>query len=206
MRNWLSNNDTTGDGMFLAVRKHREALNICKKSEMTRIGALASMGNPETVWNSGIPEQLCASYRLYGAGMTIHLLSEFRMQLDYTKTTTAPFSTVLENVQLAATKHNFRTLHVHDVQSTLAEKGFEIGPYSIVEVCNAGFAHKVITAHKAVGMFLPCRILLYEEKGATVISLMLPSLIAEMMPGHDFQSIPADVEKLLKLVVDEVAA
>ena len=52
----------------------------------------------------------------------------------------------------------------------------------------------------------PCRILLYEDKGATVVSLMLPTLIAEMMPGQDFQSIPADVEKLLKQVVDEVAA
>jgi uncharacterized protein (DUF302 family) len=128
------------------------------------------------------------------------------MQLDYTKTTNAPFQSALEKVQLAASKHNFRTLHVHDVQATLAEKGFEIGPYSIVEVCNAGFAHKVISAHKPVGMFLPCRILLYEDKGATVVSLMLPTLIAEMMPGQDFQSIPADVEKLLKQVVDEVAA
>ena len=128
------------------------------------------------------------------------------MQLAYSKSTIRPFADILEAVQAAASKRNFRTLHVHDVQATLAEKGFEIGPYSIVEMCNAGFAHKVITVHKAVGMFLPCRILLYADKGSTVVSLMLPTLIAEMMPAQDFQSIPADVEKLLKQVIDEVTA
>ena len=128
------------------------------------------------------------------------------MTIDYTKTTEKPFADVLQAVQDAAMARNFRTLHVHDVQATIAEKGFEIDRYSIVEVCNAGFAYKAITAHKPVGMMLPCRILLYADKGKTVVSLMLPSLISDIMSGADFGTLPADVEVVLKQVVDEVTA
>ncbi len=126
------------------------------------------------------------------------------MQLDYTKTTTRPQPEVVEAVRNAAAARNFRTLHVHNVQQTLAEKGFTIDEYSIVEVCNAGFAHTVLGVHKPVGMMLPCRIVVYADAGATTVTLMNPTLIADMMPGIDFGSVPADVEALLKAVVDEV--
>ena len=128
------------------------------------------------------------------------------MQLEYTRTTTRPQPEVVEAVRAAAAARNFRTLHVHNVQQTLAEKGFAIDEYSIVEVCNAGFANTVIGIHKPVGMMLPCRIVVYADAGATVVTLMKPTLIADMMPGIDFGSVPAEVETVLQAVVDEVTA
>jgi uncharacterized protein (DUF302 family) len=128
------------------------------------------------------------------------------MTLDYTKTTVAPHGLVVEAVQSAAAARNFRTLHVHRVDQTLAEKGFQIPAYSIIEVCNAAYAHAVITKHPPVGMMLPCRIVVYTEGERTVVTLMKPTLIADMMPGQDFGSIPSDVERILTEVVDEAAA
>ena len=127
-------------------------------------------------------------------------------ELDYTRRSAKPHDELVQAVEAAAARRNFRTLHVHRVDQTLAEKGFHIPPYSIVEVCNSAFAHRVITTHPPVGMMLPCRIVVYAQGDTNVVTLMLPSVIAAMMPDQDFGSVPHDVEKILKEVVDEVAA
>lgn len=128
------------------------------------------------------------------------------MQLDYTKTTTKPFDEVVKAVEDAAMARSFRTLHIHNVQATLAEKGFEIPPYSIVEVCNAGFAHRAISAHAPIGMMLPCRIVVFENEGVNTVMLMKPSIMSDILPEADLGSLPQDVEDILKQVVDEVTA
>ncbi len=125
------------------------------------------------------------------------------MQLDYTKTTVKPFNEVVQAVEAAAMKRSFRTLHIHDVQATLAEKGLAIPPYSIVEVCNAGFAHKAISAHAPIGMMLPCRIVVFEEDGANTVKLLKPTIMSEIMPEAGLGSLPGEVEDILMQVVDE---
>ena len=128
------------------------------------------------------------------------------MTLDYTRTSTKPADELAEAVQAAAAKRNFRTLHVHDVQATLAEKGFDIPPYRIIEVCNAAFAYKAISAHTPVGMMLPCRIVVFEKDGTSSAMLMRPSIMGDIMPEADLGTLPEEVEAILKEVVDEASA
>ena len=125
--------------------------------------------------------------------------------LDYSRTTNRSVDDAAQAVQDAALQRGFRTLHVHDVQKTLEDKGFHIPAYKIVEVCNAGFAHTVISAYKPVGMMLPCRIVVYDDGGTSTVTLMRPTLIAELMPDQDFGEVPATVERTLIEVVDAVA-
>ena len=126
-----------------------------------------------------------------------------RDQIAYTKTSAKPFDALIADIERVAGEKNFRVLHKHDIQATLAEKGLELAPYTVVEVCNGKFAHQVLTTNKEVGMMLPCRIAVYEESGANNVVLMKPSLIGEMMPDVDFGTIPAEVEDILIAVVDE---
>lgn len=128
------------------------------------------------------------------------------MTPDYSKTTSKSFETVVREVEEAAMKRSFRTLHIHDVQATLAEKDFDIPPYSILEVCNSGFAYKAIQAYSPIGMMLPCRIVVYAEGDATRVTLFRPSLMSEILPDADLGSLPMDVEQTLIEVVDEVTA
>jgi uncharacterized protein (DUF302 family) len=128
------------------------------------------------------------------------------MQLDYTKTTTRPFDEVVKAVEDAAMARSFRTLHIHNVQATLAEKGFEIPPYSILEVCNAGFAHRAISAYSPIGMMLPCRIVVFEEDGVNKVMLMKPGVMNDIFPDAGLGTLPQDVEDILTQVVDEVTA
>ncbi|HQL24055.1 MAG TPA: DUF302 domain-containing protein, partial [candidate division Zixibacteria bacterium] len=54
---------------------------------------------------------------------------------------TKPFAEVVGNLERRTAEHNFRVLHVHDVQATLAERGLARGPLKIIEVYNTNFTH-----------------------------------------------------------------
>ena len=100
-------------------------------------------------------------------------------------------------------QHQFRVLAVHNVQETLAEKGFERGPLKSIEVCNAGFAHRALELQPDVALFMPCRYSVQTENGKTVVKLSRPSMIAEMMPDPELEKLASDVEATLIKVMEE---
>ena len=114
-----------------------------------------------------------------------------------------PFDEVTANLERLSPEHQFRVLAVHDVQGTLAEKGFERGPLKIVEVCNAGFAHQATQKDISVAWFMPCRFTVHTEDNQTVVTLARPTMIAEMLPEAGLNELAATVEETLKKVMVE---
>ena len=101
-------------------------------------------------------------------------------------------------------EHNFRILAIHNVTETLAEKGFEIKPLKIYEVCNAGFAYNALSKDINVAMFMPCKIVLRQEKDKTVITLVRPSMISQMLPDSGLEDLAGEVEKQLKELIEKI--
>ncbi|MDP2685419.1 MAG: DUF302 domain-containing protein [bacterium] len=64
------------------------------------------------------------------------------MDFDYTATTTKDFDSTVKVIEEAIAKAGMRVLYIHDVQKTLAEKGFKREPFKIVEFCNAKYANE----------------------------------------------------------------
>jgi uncharacterized protein (DUF302 family) len=128
------------------------------------------------------------------------------MTLDHTVPTAKSVPEAVEAIKQATAERNFRVLAVHDVQATLAEKGFGRGPLSIVEVCNAKFAHAVLDADPKIALMLPCPVVAYEQDGQTYISTMLPSLIAGFYPSAGIEDVAGQVETILLAIVDAAAA
>lgn len=114
-----------------------------------------------------------------------------------------PFDTVVANLERQTADHKFRVLHIHDVQATLAEKGFKRGPLKIVEICNAGFAHEALGKDMNVALFMPCRFAVYTEGGRTVVTLGRPTMIAQVMPQAGLNDLAAGVEKILISVMEK---
>ena len=83
------------------------------------------------------------------------------MQLDYTVASRKPYAVAIEAVSAAAAAHGFRVQFIHDVQATLAEKGFAREPLTIVEMCNASYAHDVLARDVKIGLMLPCPVMVY---------------------------------------------
>lgn len=127
------------------------------------------------------------------------MMSAFAYRLESDK----PFDEVVANLEHQTAEHKFRVLHVHDVQATLAEKGFQRDSIKIIEICNAGFAHQALQKDMHVALFMPCRYAVHTENGRTVVTLGRPSMISQMMPGVGLDELAADVEKTLKSVMEK---
>lgn len=125
-------------------------------------------------------------------------------ELSYTVKSDKTIDEVSVLLDKIAPENNFRVLAVHDVKETLAEKGFEIEPLKIYEVCNAGFAYKALSKDINVAMFMPCRIVLRQEKNKTVITLALPTMISQMLPDSGLEEMASEVEKQLKGIIDKI--
>jgi uncharacterized protein (DUF302 family) len=124
------------------------------------------------------------------------------MNLEYSVDSSRSFDDVVTDIEKLTVKHAFRVLHVHDVQSTLAEKGFEREPLKIIEVCNAKFAHEVLKKDMNVSLFMPCKINVFTEQGKTKIKAMRPSAIADLMPEAGLDELAAEVDKIITSIVD----
>ena len=124
--------------------------------------------------------------------------------MAYTVKSRKSFNEISSLIDKAVPEHKFRVLAVHDVKETLAEKGFEIGPMKIYEICNAGFAYKAIKSDVNVAMFMPCKIVVREENDNTVMTLVRPSMIAEMLPESGLNDLAMEVEKQLAGIIDEI--
>jgi uncharacterized protein (DUF302 family) len=101
-------------------------------------------------------------------------------------------------------QRGFRVLAIHDTQATLAEKGFQIEPLKIFEVCNAGFAYKALGKNIQASLFMPCRIAIRSQSGKTYITLAKPSMISTMMPDSGLEELSSNVEKELMEIINEV--
>jgi len=112
------------------------------------------------------------------------------------------FDTVVENIEKQTAEHKFRVLAIHDVKETLAEKGFERSPLKIIEICNAGFAHKALGKDINVVLFMPCKFIVYPEGDKTVVTLLSPSMISQMMPEAGLNELADNVGETLKKIME----
>ncbi|MBI2952855.1 MAG: DUF302 domain-containing protein [Chloroflexi bacterium] len=128
------------------------------------------------------------------------------VKLDYTVTTSRGFDEAVEAVQDQVARAWFRVLHIHDVQATFREKGFERDPYKIVEVCNVKYAKQALEKDLLLGLMMPCKINVYADNGQTKISLMLPSALTSFFPESGKEAglgpLAEEVENILRQVVD----
>jgi uncharacterized protein (DUF302 family) len=125
------------------------------------------------------------------------------MELGYTCVTERGFDDAVAKIEEITQSKGFRVLHTHDVQATLAEKGFERGPFKIIEICNSKFAHKVLGINENVGLFMPCKINVYASKGKTVISAMRPAMISEFFKENELKQTAIEVDAIVRSIVDE---
>jgi uncharacterized protein (DUF302 family) len=125
--------------------------------------------------------------------------------LAYTVPTSKSIDEAVAAIEQNCSAHGFRVLHVHDIAAALAEKGFPRDPLKIVEVCNARYASKMLERDSTAALLLPCPIVVCQQNGETRISTMLPSVMAELLPGRSLEFTAEQVEFALVAIVNESA-
>jgi RNA polymerase-binding transcription factor DksA len=112
------------------------------------------------------------------------------------------------DLEAAVQKHRFGVLHVYDLKETLTRKGHPLAAECrIFEVCNPQHASQVLQRDMRVNMALPCRISVYEDRGATKIGTVLPTQLLRMLsPDRELAETARAVETTLKAIIADAAA
>jgi uncharacterized protein (DUF302 family) len=93
-----------------------------------------------------------------------------------------------------------------NVAKIIKEKtGKTIDDYVILEVCNAKDASVALSAHKEVGLMLPCKVVIYKEGTGASVSLYKPTEAIKSLGITDLNALAEEVEEQLIRAVYSIA-
>jgi uncharacterized protein (DUF302 family) len=122
---------------------------------------------------------------------------------DYSVTTSKSFDEAVASVEAKCREKNFGVLHIHDVKTILAAKGFDREPLKIIEVCNPRYASETLNKDIRTALMLPCPITVYSLGGVTHISALRPNIIKDFYPGAGLEDVAGIVDRIIVSIVDE---
>ena len=115
------------------------------------------------------------------------------------------FDQATVDLESAVKHHGFGVLHIHDLGTTLRNKGIEFDEQcKVFEVCNPGQAAKVLSTDMRLNMALPCRISVFTEKGKTKIGLIKPAqMLSALSQDTALVQVAREVEEKTIQMVEE---
>ena len=127
------------------------------------------------------------------------------MNYGYKKQIALPFLETVEKTKTALATEGFGILTEIDVAATLKKKiDVDYDKYVILGACNPPFAYRALQAEKDVGLLLPCNVIVYEEKGETFVSAILPTVAMSAVGNSSLADIAEEVEGKLKKAIDAI--
>jgi uncharacterized protein (DUF302 family) len=121
---------------------------------------------------------------------------------SFGKTVDSGFEQTIERVTQALAKEGFGVLSDIDVAGTLKKKlGLEVPPYRILGACNPQLAHRALEAEPQIGALLPCNVVVRQERGKTVVDIMDPLAVMQLVGKPEVETIATEVRSRLDRVL-----
>jgi len=128
------------------------------------------------------------------------------MENGYQRVINDTFENVEARTRESITEQGFGVLTEVNVRDTLKEKlDVDFSKYMILGVCNPPIAFDALKIDKEVGLFMPCNIVLWENKdGSTTVSAFDTTIISSQIQNDKIEEIAHRVNKILKTALDTV--
>ncbi len=118
-------------------------------------------------------------------------------------TSTYSFDKSVRRLLSLIEKNAFTVLHIHDIQQTFASKGIKHDGYQIIEFCRAPIAKKVLDRDPLIGLFLPCKAIIYEKDEKANISLMSPKITSHFFQDSLLKDIALQIDNDIKNIISQ---
>jgi uncharacterized protein (DUF302 family) len=129
------------------------------------------------------------------------------MTYGHTASLDRPFPEVLAAVRDALAGQGFGIVSEVDIAATLRNKiGVEIEPQIILGACNPSFADRALAAEPAIGLLLPCNVVVRASGDATVVEMIDPGILVELTANPELEPIAAEVGQRLAAAMNALRA
>ena len=120
----------------------------------------------------------------------------------------APYEAAVEQVTAALKEQGFGVLTEIDVKATMKQKlDVDFKKYVILGACNPPLAHRALSAEPAIGLLLPCNVIVYEdEAGGSVVSLVDPIAMLGFVDNPALAPVAQEARTRLEKVAAALAA
>lgn len=118
------------------------------------------------------------------------------------KTVNLKFEQAVTRVTEELAKEGFGVLTEIDVAATLKKKlGLDMPPYRILGACNPQFAHQAIEFEPQIGALLPCNVVVRVDGGKTLVEIMDPRAVLQLVGRPEIATIAGEVRARLERVL-----
>ena len=125
------------------------------------------------------------------------------MNINYKVKTEKTFPEALESIKASLSERGFGVLWELNFKEKLQEKGLEFERnFKVLEVCNPKQAKEVLDQNIEAGFFLPCKMVVYEERDSVVLGMVNPTALIGLLDDADLSTAAANVETTLKAAID----
>lgn len=113
------------------------------------------------------------------------------------------FDAAIERVTLALQNEGFGILTDIDVAATMKKKlNLDMPPYRILGACNPGLAHRAIEIEPAIGLLLPCNVVVRQDGADSVrVEIMDPQAVLELVDKPAITQVAQEVRQRLERVL-----
>ncbi|MDG4857856.1 DUF302 domain-containing protein [Streptomyces sp. T-3] len=120
------------------------------------------------------------------------------MSYDRTVRLPSEFTATVKAVREALAEQGFGVLTEIDVQATLRAKlGHEMENYLILGACNPPLAHQALEADRAIGLLLPCNVVVRTDGDATVVQALDPATMVALTGLPALEPVAAEATRRL---------
>ena len=119
------------------------------------------------------------------------------------KAVATPFSETVERVTKALNSEGFGILTDIDVAATMKAKlNKDMPPYRILGACNPSLAHRAIQAEPAIGLLLPCNVVVREDAAGSVrVEFMDTDAVLALVGKPEIDALAKEVRQRLDRVM-----
>lgn len=113
------------------------------------------------------------------------------------------FEDAIESVTRALQNEGFGILTEIDVAATMKKKlGVDMPPYRILGACNPVLAHRAIELEPAIGLLLPCNVVVRQDAAGSVrVEFMDPQAVLELVDKPEITQVAQEVRERLERVL-----